>query len=134
MPPKPVNFDNIQGNIFGGFNKDFQDFLFLKVKDKAKARKWVKENSEQLISTSEQVLKFNNAFKAPLASGVSKPETIITAQWANIAFSFKGLQTLGFTAGDLGTLPSEFTAGMAGRKTEIGDLRPNCETERVNVI
>jgi hypothetical protein len=121
MPPKPINFDNIQGNIFGGFSKDFQDFLFLKVNNQAKARKWVKENSDELISTSTQVLKFNNAFKALLASGVPRPETIITAEWANIAFSFKGLQALGFTAADFGALPPEFTAGMAARKANIGD-------------
>ncbi len=125
MPAKPINFDNIQGNIFGGFNKDFQDFLFLKVQDKAKARKWVKENSDELISTSTQVLKFNNAFKALLASGVPRPESIITAEWANIAFSFKGLQALGFTPGDLGALPPEFTAGMAARKANIGDAGPS---------
>ena len=122
MPPKPINFDNVQGNIFGGFNKDFQDFLFLKVQDKTKARKWVKDNSDELISTSTQVLRFNNAFKALLASGVEKLERIITAEWANIAFSFKGLHALGFSAADFGTLPPEFTAGMAGRKADIGDV------------
>ena len=78
-----------------------------------------------MISTSTQVLKFNNAFKALLASGVPRPESIITAESANIAFSFKGLQALGFTPGDLGALPPEFTAGMAARKANIGDAGPS---------
>ena len=43
----------------------------------------------------------------------------------NIAFSFKGLQALGFTPGDLGALPPEFTAGMAARKANIGDAGPS---------
>jgi Dyp-type peroxidase family len=117
-----INLDNIQGNIFGAFNKDFQDFLFLKVKAGTKARKWVRENSEDLISTSDQVLAFNNAFKALLAEGIAKPETIISARWANLAFSYKGLQAMGFTGGDLGNLPKAFTEGMAARKTKIGDI------------
>ena len=117
-----INLDNVQGNILGSFNKDFQDFLFLKVKDPAKARKWVRVNSAELISTSRQVLAFNNAFKALLAEGVPKPESIISARWANIAFSFKGLQALGFSSADFGTLPPAFTAGMSARKTAIGDV------------
>ena len=85
-----IKLENIQGNIFGGFNKDFQDFLFLKVKDKVRARKWIKENSKELISTSKKVLAFNNAFKSLVASGIAKPESIISARWANSSESAVG--------------------------------------------
>ena len=117
-----IKLDNVQGNIFGGFNKDFQDFLFLKVKDQTKAREWVRKNSEDLISMSRQVLAYNNAFKSLLASGVPRPESIISARWANIAFSFKGLQALGFSNAELGSLPAAFTAGMSARKAIVGDV------------
>lgn len=115
-----IKLTNVQGNILGGFNKDFQDFAFVKVKDATKARKWVRDNSEELISSSKQVLAFNNAFKALLAEGVSRPESSIAARWANIAFSFKGLQALNFSNAELGNLPAAFTAGMAARN--IGDV------------
>ncbi len=117
---RKLELDEIQGNILGGFNKDFQDFLFLKVKNKARARNWIKEHS-QLVSTSSQVLSFNNAFKALKASGVSKPEGIIQARWLNIAFSASGLHALGFTKTQHGAWPRDFSQGMAARAKLTGD-------------
>jgi Dyp-type peroxidase family len=117
---KQVELDQIQGNIFGGFSKDFQDFLLLKVLDATKARKWVRDNSADLVSTSRQVLAFNNAFKQLGKSGVAKPETVIQARWMNLAFSASGLKALGFGNADHGTLPKAFTDGMASRT--IGDV------------
>jgi hypothetical protein len=42
MATKPPNLGNIQGNILGGFNKDFQAFLFVKFKGAAEGRAWIK--------------------------------------------------------------------------------------------
>ena len=117
---RKLELDEIQGNILGGFNKDFQDFLFLKVKNKANARAWIKANSE-FVSTSSQVLAFNNAFKALKASGVSKPEGVIQARWLNIAFSASGLKALGISQTQSGAWPKDFAQGMAARAPAIGD-------------
>jgi len=136
-----LQLDEIQGNILGGFNKDFQDFLFLKVRDANVARTWVKAHSA-LVSTARQVLAFNNAFKALRASGVAKPETIIQARWLNIAFSAQGLLELGFTAADHGSLPVDFAQGMAARASKTDDagasaphhwLHPFQDSERPDV-
>jgi len=36
-----------QGNIVGGFNKDFQSFLFLQFKSAAAGRSWIAEISDE---------------------------------------------------------------------------------------
>jgi Dyp-type peroxidase family len=123
-----IELDDIQGNIFGGFNKDFQNFLFLSVQNATAARAWVKTRSPDFISTSREVLRFNNIFKQLLAEGIEKPEVIVQARWANIAFSFRGLQVLGFGPADLGTLPPAFVAGMAARSSQLGDVGSSSPT------
>jgi len=60
--PTPLNLANIQGNILGGFNKDFQTFLFLHFSDQAKGRAWL-QNMAREIATSEEVVAFNTLFK-----------------------------------------------------------------------
>ena len=60
--PTPLNLGNIQGNILGGFNKDFQTFLFLHFSDTAKGRAWLGHMAPE-IATSEEVLAFNTLFK-----------------------------------------------------------------------
>ena len=117
----PIELNQIQGNIFGGFNKDFQDFLLLQVIDAAHARQWIREHTDTFVSTSRQVLAFNNAFKALLREGVSKPESIIQAKWMNIAFSAAGLSALGLM-GAAGALPAAFTSGMSARAAQVGDV------------
>ncbi len=116
-----IDLEQVQGNILGGFNKDFQDFILLEVLDTARARQWVRENAGRFVSTSRQVLAFNNAFRNLTLAGIAKPESIIQARWMNIAFSAAGLTHLGLM-GAAGALPQAFVTGMAGRKAEIGDL------------
>lgn len=128
MATKALNLDNIQGNILGGFNKDFQTFLFLKFVNAAKGRAWLKEISDPdssvgvAQSSSTEVLKFNAQFKALRASGLAKPETTITAAWTNLALSFQGLKALNVKAADLQKFPLAFRQGMAARAVLIGDV------------
>ena len=133
-PTFPIALDKIQGNIFGGFNKDFQSFLFLKFKSAAAGRAWLKELADDsnefgvATSSAEQVLRFNAQFKA-LTADKLKPEDFIESAWTNLALSFAGLQALGLAASDLALFPAEFRAGMAARKIQIGDVGssdPNC--------
>jgi Dyp-type peroxidase family len=127
MVTPALNLGNIQGNSVGGFNKDFQSFLFLKFKSAAKGRAWLKEISDPdsdvsvAKSSSEEVLRFNAQFKDLLAQGV-KPETVVAAAWTNVALSFQGLSALSVKAADLAKFPAAFRAGMAGRATAIGDV------------
>ena len=77
--------------------------------------------SKQQVSPASDVLKFNDQFKALLAQGVTRPETLIQATWVNLAISFRGLQALGLKAGDLRKFPTAFKDGMKKRAARLGD-------------
>src|SRR2546427_4514355 len=88
-----TNLPNIQGNVFGGFFKDHQAFLFLRLHDAAEARTWLADLIDD-IATSEEVIAFNNAFKLTKARHHGR-EGVVKATWTNVAFTFQGLQALG---------------------------------------
>jgi Dyp-type peroxidase family len=113
-----LDLANIQGNSFGGFNKDFQSNLFLKFTGDLAGRKWIAEISEEL-SSSEEVIQFNNEFRALRMQGVKKPEALISAVWVNLALSFAGLQALNLKPADLAAFPATYKNGMA--KASVGD-------------
>jgi Dyp-type peroxidase family len=115
---KPLALGKIQGNIIGGFNKDYETFLFLNVLDAGKARGYLDEIKNE-IATSEEVLAFNRLFKQ-LRKRHGGELGILKATWTNIAFSAAGLDALKIK--DLSKFPKEFTDGMAARKKLIGDL------------
>jgi Dyp-type peroxidase family len=84
--------DQIQGNIFPGFLKDFQTLLFLQIVDAPKFRKWLGSLIPR-IATMEMVVAFNRLHKHirhQHQSETAAPK--IT--WLNMAFSFHGLQKL----------------------------------------
>jgi deferrochelatase/peroxidase EfeB len=123
MPTTTLNLDQIQGNSIGGFNKDFQTNLFLKFTNATAGRTWIKEISDEVaVSSSAEVLKFNNQFSALRAQNVSRPEQLISAVWVNLALSFQGLTALNLKAADLAAFPQAFRDGMAQRKAELGDV------------
>jgi len=113
-----IDLTKIQGNSFGGFNKDFQSNLFLKFNSADSGRAWINEISGQ-ISSSGDVIQFNNEFRALKRQGVKKPEALISAVWVNLALSFAGLRALSLNAADLAKFPPSFKNGMA--KASVGD-------------
>ncbi len=123
----PLAIENIQGNILGGFNKDFQDFLFLSFKSAAAGRAWIAEisgpdaDASLVKSSSFQVLKFNGEFKNLKRQGL-KPEAFLATAWNNLALTHQGLKALGVKAADLDAFPPEFRDGMAARAKLIGDV------------
>jgi hypothetical protein len=61
---------DIQGNIFGGFNKDVQSNLFLKFTNAAAGRAWIAEVAGEVAdSSSAEALEFNNEFERPKKQG-----------------------------------------------------------------
>ena len=130
MATKSLNLSNIQGNILGGFNKDFQDFLFLKFTSAGRARAWIREMLDPEFrpglanSSSQNVLRFNAQFKALSAEGID-PETVITSEWTHLTISFQGFKALGISVKTLARFPQAFRAGMANRKAILGDLGAN---------
>jgi Dyp-type peroxidase family len=84
--------DQIQGNIFPGFNKDFQTLLFLRISDSAAFAGWLGAFVPR-IATLGLVLGFNRIFKAVRTRQKAETGTV-RATWINIAFSFAGLKKL----------------------------------------
>lgn len=54
--------ENIQGNIVGGFRKDHQTMLFLKITNPVQFRVWL-ATLVPFIATAAEVLAFNRLFK-----------------------------------------------------------------------
>jgi Dyp-type peroxidase family len=120
-PTLVPNLENIQGNSLGGFNKDHQSNLFLKFTNDADGRSWIQEIAADVeASNSANVARFNNQFSALRAQGVSKPETLISAVWVNLALSWQGMKALKIKQSDLELFPADFKDGMHSRT--IGDV------------
>jgi Dyp-type peroxidase family len=104
---------NIQGNIVGGFNKDYQAFLLLKFTNAYAARSWLASIIDE-VATSSDVLAYNRVFKQITAYHHGQEGTV-KATWMNIAFTFHGLQALGVAADELNSFPDDFKQGMKQR-------------------
>lgn len=139
----PIQLKQIQGNIFGGFNKDHHVTVLLEITDAAKARVALSPASGSAMehgvynhvthSTSALVLAFNEQFRALRREGV--PEGSISATWTNLVFTARGMQQFGI---DISTFPDAFKGGvdaanhfigMVGRASAIGDIGGNAPAQ-----
>ena len=111
--------DDIQGNVWPGFNKDHQSFLFLRFGDDvAQVREWLTELAPQLASMTE-VLRFRTAFRAErLRTGLREPD--MSSTWIAVAFSAAGLRAL--VGAEVDSFGDEsFRQGLAARSGYLGD-------------
>jgi len=94
VPEPELDFDDIQGNILAGFNKDFQTFIFLRVGTSAanvtSARRWLRATLHPQLATTREVHDHNRAYSAARRAGTTLP----TATWVNVAFSARGIARL----------------------------------------
>jgi Dyp-type peroxidase family len=127
-----IEFDQIQGNIFGGFNKDHQIFIFFRIDDLEKTKKTIGPVDEKGAdiptgifshvshSASNAVLAFNEQFRALRRAGL--PEGSIKATWTNLVFTATGMTKLGQSTE---SLPEAFLQGMRDRASLVGDVGEN---------
>ena len=129
-----IAFDKIQGNIFGGFLKDHQINIFLKITDHEKAITTLRPQvngtdvpdgifTHVKHSSSKDVLAFNEQFKALRRAGLK--EGTIQATWTNLVVTAAGIRALGVK--DVVSLPEAFRGdedlkGMIARAQVIGDV------------
>jgi Dyp-type peroxidase family len=111
---------DIQGNIVPGFNKDHQHFLFLRVCDRERARRWVAAMSSSITSMDEAQAFVREYRARRLAEGVRAPAGL-TATWVNIAFSYPGIKTLAGADEADRFREESFRQGLAARSTYLGD-------------
>lgn len=110
---------NIQGNIFPGFNKDYQQFLFYRIGDVAAAKKWLQWIAP-MISSMDEVLAFNRMYRT-LRFRLGVKEVPIKATWVNIAFSCSGIATLTSKKNCVAFGDESFRQGLAARSEYLGD-------------
>jgi Dyp-type peroxidase family len=125
-PEEPLlDLDDIQGNIFPGFNKDHQTFKFLVIADVAKARQAV-ASLLGFISTSTSVRQFG-LLRASIKAQNGGAASGLSAIWMNLAFGYSGIVKLAdeATAKQIGggdeVLKSAFEVGLAARSPLLGD-------------
>ena len=114
---------NIQGNVLAGFRSNYQALLFVQCSDRARARAWVGDITND-VATSEEVLAFNALWKKTTRRR-RKEGSMPTATWMNIAFTAAGLAAMGVAARDMALFPRAFLDGMAARALLIGDVDAN---------
>ena len=116
-PNEPIlNVNNIQGNILGGFNKDYQALLFLEIENPNAFKQWL-ELQIDFIATASEVIAFNRLFKSSRKR--RGREGTAKATWVNIAFSFEGLKKLTNDADSF--TDKSFKAGLAAKAPELND-------------
>ena len=119
-PAEPnIDTDDVQGNVFPGFNKDHQTLRFLGVADVAAARAALADLAPD-FSTSSMLLAYADTRALVKAQRDGAPSGL-TATWVNIALSFGGLQKLAppNSLGDFGA--GAFRVGLVARSALLGD-------------
>lgn len=122
--PAAPDLNNIQGNVFGGFNKPHQALVYLMFADATTGKAFLAEMVDRL-TTSQAVFDWKKTYNDmfPKDTGIGRhpdPNTEeLRAGWINLVLSFSGLSLLGAPEAD--ALQPEFKAGMAAAKERIGD-------------
>jgi len=96
-----LDLDQIQGAVLRGYRLPVAGYLFLRVDDAARARRWLAAVSSEIITS---------------APWDEKPASAV-----NLCVSFTGLRALGLPQESLDTFPEEFRRGMAARADLLGD-------------
>jgi len=119
-PDEPeLDVGDIQGNGLGGFNKDFQLFLFLRVLDVSGARRWLKAIVPR-VSTLAEVIAFNRLFRS-LRARQGKDPIGLTATWLNIGFSARGIGILASSPEAQQLQDPSFQGGLFTASGGLGD-------------
>ena len=98
-----LDLPNIQGFVVRGYRLPLAGYLFLRIEEPSKARRWLGELTPHVLTA---------------ARWTEKPDSGV-----NLALSFEGLRALGLPDGSLETFPAEFQQGMAARAGLLGDVR-----------
>ena len=115
-----IDINDIQGNILAGFNKDFQNLLFLQITQPDTAKKWIRDLVPQ-ISSLDEVLRFNNLFKSLRVRLNGEDPHGLAATWVNVAFTFEGLKKLIPGEAENFAKDSAFSKGMSASSKSLGD-------------
>jgi len=114
-----IDLDDVQGNVYPGFNKDHQTFKFLEISDVAQARLALAELIPD-VARSSAVRAYGQARSIIKAQNEGSPSGL-TATWMNIALSYNGFTKLSTPSLADGLGEGAFKAGLALRSPLLGD-------------
>lgn len=125
-----LDIDNIQGNIFNGFNKDHRMMVFMQIHDPAAFRPWL-ASVLPFVATASEVIAFNRLFKSVRTRRGG--EGTIKSTWLNIAFTATGLASLDVPVDQF--TDKSFTAGLLKQAEKLGDpVGTNTQGDPVNWV
>lgn len=113
---------DIQGFGLGGFRKDSQESLFIKIGTPDGGKTFLRWLTPH-VANAWEVDRFNRVFsEVRRRTG----DESVKATWTGVMISAAGYAALGVPLADLptGESNSAFAAGMANRSTQIGDVQP----------
>jgi len=120
VAPEPrLELEDIQGHSLAGFRQDHQAYVFLRVDDPRRARKWLARLGPS-VASARQVLDHNRRFSERRRElGHDPPD--LGATWRNVAFTAEGLRRLA-PASEVDRFADEaFVEGLAERSSLLGD-------------
>lgn len=114
--------NDVQGNILGGFLKDYQAFVLQRLGDDLHAAKsWLGDLAQNHVATTAEVVQFNVLFKETRAR---RGYEALHSAWLNVALTSSGLQNLGVTQDEINLLNPSFAAASPAdhARTTLLDL------------
>jgi Dyp-type peroxidase family len=118
-----LDLEDIQGNVFPGFNKDHQTLVLLTIEDVPQARLALRELARD-ISTSNVVRQYANLRAQVKAQRLGGPSGL-TATWFNLSFGYSAIVKLASVEVADGLGAGAFKVGLAARSGLLGDaIRP----------
>ncbi|HUY24495.1 MAG TPA: Dyp-type peroxidase [Candidatus Saccharimonadales bacterium] len=117
----PENLQDIQGFGIAGFNKDWQESIFIKLPSATVGKEFLAWLQPQ-VANAWEVGTFNELFAEIRERTGREP---LRATWTAVMISAAGYVALGVTTDDLpaGQSATAFNAGMAARSAQIGDTQ-----------
>jgi len=114
-----IDLDDVQGNVYPGFNKDHQTFRFLEISDVPQARLALAELIPH-VARSSAVRAYGEARSIIKAQNIGGPSGL-TATWMTIALGYTGCAKLFTPSLADGLGEGAFKAGLAIRSPLLGD-------------
>src|SRR5262245_56904263 len=114
-----LELGDIQGHGLAGFRQDHHAFVFLRVEEARRTRRWLARFAPG-VATAREVLDHNRRFRERrLALGQDPPD--VAATFRNVTFTAEGLRRLAPSARVEEFVDEAFGVGLAERSSLLGD-------------